>query len=171
MRLRKILKWTLVVVAVGSLLAVVVLYILASRIPSQYHPVQLAQDQREEASREFLRKLQDFGNASQRNAGFSWSISQDQLNSYLASMDEIAAIIPADEPVIVTQQLASVGVGQPVVHLDDGILTVMVSVAGNSKVLSFDLSFEFTAAGLLQVRLAEARVGNLPIPSALWPPP
>jgi len=87
MKFKKGFKRLLIVAVIGLLVATVWIYLLSSRIPAEYKPFQLTQPQREQSAKDFLRRLQDFGNSAQRNAPFVWAVSQDQFNCYLASMD------------------------------------------------------------------------------------
>jgi hypothetical protein len=118
------------------------------------------------AVKEFWAKLQAFGNAAQASDRFIWSLGQDQLNRYLASMDEIASTTPSGKPGEVYRGMETLGLTDPVVALHDNLLTLMVHSRSHDKVFSVDLSFSFETDEKLRVRLTEARVGRLSLPNA-----
>lgn len=162
----KVFKRFLATVVAALGLTAGALYIQASRIPTEYRPAQLSAEQRERAADEFWNHkiLDEFGNAAQKNEAFDWAMSGEQLNRYLAAMDEIAAKTPSVKPGVVYRGLEKVSLAEPAAALRDGILTLMVRSKRYDKVLSVDVSFSFTPDGRLCVRLGEARVGRLTLP-------
>jgi hypothetical protein len=159
----KIAACLLLVLAAAAMLA----YVLANRVPAAYVPAQLPPAQRDAASKVFYRRVGDFNNEVQRNAPFTWRIGEDEINAYLASLDEIAAMHPSDsaQDAAATRTLAKAGLAEPVVSLRDGALTLMVRSTQYDKVLSASLHLEITPGGKLRATLAETAVGALPLPS------
>ncbi len=166
MHASRVFKRFLLTVVAALILAGGVLYIQASRIPVEYRPAQLSAEQRQQAVDEFWNQkiLDEFGNATQRNEPFDWALSAEQLNRYLAAMDEIAAKTPMVKSGTIYRGLEKAGLAEPAAAMGDGVLTLMVRSKEYDKVLSVDLSFRFTDDGRLRVRLGEARVGRLTLP-------
>jgi len=152
----------LTVVVAGALAA----YILAGRTPAQYRPAQLTPAQRDAAMRGFRRKLMDFSNDGQGIEPFEWSVTQDQLNAYLAAMDEIA-VQGGAKPGAVREAMRSAGLVGPAVALDDGRVRLMARSVEYDRVVSVDIRLAVGDDGLLHVSLAGARVGRLPMPPSL----
>jgi len=169
MKLKRVLKYGVLAGIVVVLVSAGVLYLLAASVPREYRPAVLTPAERKAAAKDFInnRILKDFGNAAQKNESYRWSITQDQLNLALASTAEIADILPRGRAEDVEQMLAKAGVEKPAVDLGAGRLTLMIKSSQMSKVLSVALSFSFTPAKRLLVRLRGARVGGLPIPKAV----
>lgn len=164
------LKRTLIRVSIGvaavCVVAGVVLYLVANGTPTFYQPAVLDQAQREQAARQFLRRIQDFGNAAEDNKPFTWTITQDELNSALSSMDEIADRMEEGKATEVYKVMAKMGVSGPAVAMNKNVLTIMVRSDSLDKVISADLAFSFTADKKMKVRLAATRLGRLPLPAS-----
>lgn len=165
MQIGELFKWSLGVIIVGLVLASGVLYVQLSRIPEDYHPAQLTADQKNQAVKEFWNMVQDFGNAIQENQPFDWSVSEDQLNRYIASIDEIASSTPSGRPGAIYRALDDAGLAQPAVALHEGILTFMVRSKEHEKLLAVDVSLSLAEGRNLRVRVVEARVGKVSMPS------
>lgn len=159
----------LLIVLVAALGAAALgIYLFASRIPASYQPAQLSPDQRTTSAKGFTaRVLNEFGNKIQVPKSFTWSATQEELNHYLASMDEIAELMPNSRPGLVRRQLDEVGLSGPAVALEKNILTVMIRSTHYEKILSADLAFTFPAEGRLAVQVAGARLGALPVPQSM----
>ena len=168
MRAGKLAKWIGVGLAVGVVCAGLWCYVQGSRIPADYHPAELTAAERLLAAKGFYRKIvNEFGNGAQQNEPYEWSVDQQMLNGWLASMDEIAAQKIGIEPGAVHRSLERLGLSQPAVACHDGVLTLMVRSDRYSKILSVDLRFSFTADSNLRVQLSETRLGRLPLPGFL----
>jgi len=167
-KLGKVLKWTAVAIPAAAVATVLAAYIQASRVPRHYAPATLSARQRDQAAKDFLNRkiLDEFGNAAQFNEPFEWVITEDELNRYLASMDEIAASAPSVQPGELTRQMIRAGLTEPSVALRDGKVTVMARSSEYQKIISADLGFRLTPAGLLEVSLLEVRAGRLPLPDS-----
>lgn len=160
----KIILRVLLVLVLLVVLAGLVLYVLASRPPASYQPAQLTQKEKEQSARQFVSHISDFNNKAQRNEAFEWQITQEQLNDYLASADEIAANRLGGRRGEVRQAMESVGLADPAVAMSDGVLTLLVRSSAYDKVVSADLAFRFTPDGKLGIRLTQTRIGQLPVP-------
>ena len=144
-----------------------ILYLLATGIPKAYRPAQLSADERREvAYNEFSPHAMAFGNPPEWDQPYTWSVTEERLNRYLASADEIAAIPPQREPGEVYRMMERAGLAEPAVALRDGVLKLMVRTTKYNKILSADVSFAFTADKRLSIHLAAVRVGHLPIPKS-----
>lgn len=168
MRVWRSAKYIVAGVAAAALLGALGLYLQASRTPGAYAPAELTPQEKDQAAREFLRRVQEFGNAAQQDAPFTWSVSEERVNAWLASMDEIAARMPHGRAGQVYRAMEKVGFSQPAVTLRDGKLTLMVLAREYGKVVAVDFSLALDAAGRLRVTLGEVRVGRLSVPKALF---
>ena len=169
MKLGRLIKWAAVLIPTAILGTALVAYIQASRVPRFYAPAVLNAQQRDQAAKDFLNNkiLHEFGNAAQANQPFDWVITEDELNRYLASMDEIAASAPAVQPGEVMRQMVRAGLAEPSVALRDGKLTLMVRSSEYQKIVSVDLAFQLTRDGLLEISLRQVRAGRLPLPDSV----
>ena len=166
MRLGKVIKLVSVGTAAGVLVTAALIYVETSRIPPEYRPVQLSAEQKDQAAKEFLNRkiLHEFGNAAQRNRGFEWTVTQEQLNRYLAAMDEIASSAPSVRPGTVYRRMDEAGLADPAVVLRDGVVRVMVRSVRYQKILSADVSLRFRGDGRLSVNLVQMRAGLIRLP-------
>jgi len=162
----KTLKWAAAVSVVGVLVVGVTLYMYASRIPENYLPAQLRQDEKKQVAHDFVNHLLAFGNDAQHNRPYTWSVTAEQLNAYLASMDEIATNLPGGEPGKVYEMMDSIGLAEPAVAMNDGVLIIMARLREYNKVLSADVSLTVTSKEKLRIRLEALRVGRLIIPDS-----
>ena len=147
------------------LLTAGVLYYVASSVPAEYCPENLTPEQRKQAAKDFFNEhFAKFNNIAHNTTPAKWSITQKQLNAYLASMDEIAELPPDSRRNDVNKQLDSAGLAAPAAKLHDGVLTLMIRAKEYNKVISADIAFQSVEEGKLQVKLVAARVGNLTVP-------
>lgn len=168
MKLRKFFKWGLPLIVLALLGAASILYLFAAGVPEHYQPASLPPEQREQAATQFLRRIQDFGNLTQRNVPFDWTLTQDELNDALASLDEIAGrTLEEGKTAEIYRMMEKVGIDQPAIALRDGVLTLMIRSREFNKVVSADLAFSFTPDKQMQVHLKGARVGYLPMPESM----
>ena len=161
MRLRRAIFWLGVSVAGVVVLVAGVLVLMVYHVPSAYRPAVLPGPRQEEGMRKLVNHISLFGTLAGRGRPFTWSITAEQANEYLGSMDAIAAL--ADRPGAVSAALERAGLAGPAVAMREGILTVMVRSRRRGVVLSVDLAFDFDAAGDLAIRAVAARVGALPL--------
>ncbi len=139
-------------------------YVQSIRIPGNYRPSRLSTDQKTKTVKEFWSKVQDFGNAAQRNDPYEWSVKRVQLNRFLAAMDEIAASTPSGESGRVHRAMAEAGLTEPAIDLADGSMTLMVRSTEYNRIISADLAFSINGQGRLVGTLSAMRLGRLPLP-------
>jgi len=161
MRLRRVVFWLGVSVAGVVVLVAGVLVLMVYHVPSAYRPAVLPGPRQEEGMRKLVNHISLFGTLAGRGRPFAWTITAQQANEYLGSMDAIAAL--ADEPGAVSAALERAGLAAPAVAMHEGVLTVMVRSRRHGVVLSVDLAFDIDAAGDLAVRVVAARIGALPL--------
>ena len=161
-KIARILVWTLVALMVAGGL----LYIQASRIPDNYRPARLSQEETTQAVRHFAQDVAEgFGNKVKMVKPFEWSITQSTVNRYLAAIDEIAYNLPNGvKRGQIDAEMAKLGLADPAVALEDGKVTLMVRSTAYSKVLSAEISVKLVDGKLL-FALSATRIGKLPAPS------
>jgi len=140
---------------------------LAGSPPRAYRPPRLEQEQRTAAAKRFYRRLMDLSNQAQANEPMSWSITRQELNAYLASLDEIVSLAPGGKPGMVTDSMNRAGLAEPVVALGEGEATVMVRLTEYRRVLSVDIALKAAEGDRLVVKLGGVRIGRLPVPRVL----
>ncbi len=167
MRVWKSAKWVLVFLVVALAGAAGVLYVLASRVPAEYRPIRLSQQHKQEAAYDFVNRklIRELSNPAQESRPFDWSITEDEINRFLASMDEIAWLGMGWEPGQMQGRLDGAGLAEPAVLLGEGTLTLMLRETRRQKVLSVTLAAEQTDDHI-GFRLDGARVGRLAVPSS-----
>jgi hypothetical protein len=168
MRIWKAARWVALFVVLAVAATAVAIYVLASRVPPDYRPARLTQPQKERAAKEFVndKVFRGFSNPAQANEPFRWHVTEEQLNRYIASMDEIVSLLPGRDPGDVYARLEEAGLADPGLALGDGTLTLMVRDKRREKILSVRLAVEMTD-GRLRVRLAGARVGRVAVPRSV----
>ncbi len=167
MRLGFLWKWIAPVVLIVAFGAAAFMYLLAGGVPARYQPVQLNQVERSQAARQFLGRIQDLSNLAQNNVPFAWSISQEEINDALASIDQIAEKFQEGKAAEVQKAMESSGVSGLAVALDNGTMSLMLHSKDLDKIISVDIQFVFDEQRQLRVRWAGTRVGELPIPQSL----
>ncbi len=166
-KLRRRLRWALGM-ALGAVLAAAGgLYLVATWSPAQYRPAEMPPEEIRQTAKEFVELLSEFHNRLQAPEPFSVSLTEEGLNAYLASMDDIGALAPNGKPGQVRAQLERAGVDRPAVAVGEGVLTVMTRLREHGKVVSADLAFDLQPDGQLKVRVVGVRVGRLPVPDSL----
>ncbi len=145
-------------------------FVLTSWVPGAYQPARLSDQMRTAvANSHFPSHLLDFGNATQLNEPFTWTLTDGQLNAYLGSADEIVDFLSPGPHMAgrVDAVLAEAEITGVAGALDDGVLTLMARRVGRNQIISVDVSFDYTADGRLKVSLEQLRIGLLPIPRKL----
>jgi hypothetical protein len=158
--LGKILSWSALVLVILC----AAFYVLASWTPTAYLPPTLSQPQKEDAARAFVSDLARFQNNGQKGEPFDWIVKQDDMNRYLAAMDEIVASQPGRKRGEVQKVLDTAGITPPMVYLGDGHMTVMLRSVEHGKVLSADIAIGMTDDDKILAKLTDTRVGLLPVP-------
>jgi hypothetical protein len=143
-----------------------VLAFLAVLSPSGYRPARLDYNERQTAAKQFYRQMMDFDDRAQSNAAFEFVFTAEQLNRYLASMDEIAAMLPEGYSGRVQEMLSAAGLSAPAVAITEGRMTLMVRSSWG-LVVSADLSPGLDEQGRLFVPLRAVRLGRLGVPQVL----
>ena len=164
MRARKAIRRMAVAVAAAVVVTAGLLYVQSVRIPGNYRPARLSADQKKKTVKEFWSKVQDFGNAAQKNDPYEWSVKRVQLNRFLAAMDEIAASTPSGESGRVHRAMAAAGLTEPAIDLGDDSITLMVCSTEYNRIISAELVFSINAEGQLIGTLSEMRLGRLTLP-------
>ncbi|MCK5114285.1 MAG: hypothetical protein KAR11_05935 [Phycisphaerae bacterium] len=170
MNKRKLTISLIVVVVLLLMVATAVILLLASCRPDAYQPYALTQAERKKVTdNNFTPKcaklLSQLGNPDP----FTHVITQDNLNLYLASLDEIAfwrlqSNNVGDESSELIDAMDKAGVAYPAVNMDDEVLTIMVRTEKINKVISIDLKFDVTDDGRVKVTMDGVRVGKMPVP-------
>jgi hypothetical protein len=170
MRIGKVIKRGLLVLLVAAAalgIIAAVLYRQADLAPEDYHPVHLTADEREQTAIRFINKvINGFGNKAEMDEPFEWSLSQDEANRALASMDEIA-FQSGQERGKISSQMDRMGVSDPVVTFGKDSVRLMIRSREHDKVLVADLAFRMGPDGALRVRLQQASVGRMAIPQSV----
>lgn len=159
-------------VAFSLMLVLAILFLMASTVPGNYGPYQLTQQERKKAAQDFVNRhgapmLENI----RRPEPFEHTITEDQLNWYLASLEEIAFLKPAKRDQDrktsgVYEAMDKAGFADPAVRLDDGVMTFMVRSRSANKVISIDIGFEMTDDKQLRISIKAVRVGKLTVPQA-----
>lgn len=176
MRAGRIIRRSLLAGLVVVVLAVGVVFLLASRIPSSYRPARLSPAEQERLAsawkvrdgrvRGFMGLLADFDDAGSGRP-FAWTITQEEANLCLASVDGIASL-GWGAPVFPMAELERAGFSEPAVAMRAGVLTLMVRSSTHGKILSVDVGFAFEKEGNLRMEIRAMRVGVMPVPKALF---
>ncbi|MCD4823574.1 MAG: hypothetical protein K8S55_03135 [Phycisphaerae bacterium] len=170
MKLKKTIRGAILIVIFGLMLALAITFLLASMVPQDYEPRQLTQQERQNVARKFANKaINDLLNKFEDVKPFTHTITEDELNHYLASLDEIAFLRlgkknAASKSTELFEAMDKAGFLDPMVKMDDGVLTIMVQTRSSKKVISLDLSFMITDDGRLTVNLEQVRIGRMPVP-------
>lgn len=168
MGLARTIKRTAVGIVAVALVGLAGLYLAASHVPSDYHPQELSQAQREMSAKQFVNKaVAEFYNRIQLNEPSTMSFSEKELNEYLASMDEIAALDVNGKKGAIYKVLDEAGLSGPAMSVGNGTLRLMVRLKEQGKVLSIDIKPQFVADGRLKISLVKARLGDLAIPDSM----
>ncbi len=164
MRAVSVVKWSVLAVLLAVLAGAAWLYWQASRVPQQYDYQPLTPVQREKAAKDFVNRVADFNRYAQNNQPFSWSIDEERINRYLASLEEIAAVRPGHKAGTVTDALRKAGLADPAMSLEDGKALLMIRSIEHDKIISVTLNVEFTSDRRLRVEVQKAAVGELTLP-------
>ena len=173
MKWKKKIGWVVLVVAFGLMLVTAIVFLVASSVPPAYLPYRLNHKEQKDAAKHFVDKHGFvFLNKVMENQPFTHSITESDLNMYLAALDEIAFLRlgkqgakQKSEQVLYAMDKA--GMVDPVVKIDNNILTMMVRWKGINKVISLDLLFEFDDDDRMGVVLDQVRVGRMPVPQSI----
>ncbi len=168
MRIGKIVLRLLLLVLLCLAGAGVYVYHQACSSPEGYQPLKLPPDQAQAAANAFINRkiIEEFGNQTQLNRPFDWTLTQQQANEALASMDEIAFQL-GGSPDAVKRQMEKQGLAGPAVQFKDDRVVLMVNSTTYDKVISLEMSVSSLPDGRLATRLEDVRVGRQSVPRSL----
>ncbi|MBS3821617.1 MAG: hypothetical protein GVY16_03025 [Planctomycetes bacterium] len=170
MKSKTLLGWAGLIILFVLMFLTAVAFLLASSRPDEWEPYQLRnEDQRGVANRFGTRIMRELVNGLGDIKPFSFTIHEEEMNEYLASLDEIAFLAYSKDEVArksseLVAAMDKVGIADPVVDMQPDTLTLMVRTKKGNKIVSLDLVFEFTDDAWLYVKLDGVRVGLLPLP-------
>lgn len=167
MRPVKIALWTLLLLPVLIGLAVLATLALLKSVPGDYQPMSLSPSDQETVMRQFVKHtVEDFLNPAGAGGDFQWTLTEEQANAYLASMDAIASQAP--RPVQPSKALAELNLSDPMIKIRQGRLTLMIFSTRYNRLLNVDFSPQVDAKGSFRLRVVTVRVGRMPLPRILW---
>ena len=171
MRTGKIVLRLLLLVLLCVLGAGTYVYFQTCRTPEGYKPLKLPQDEIQTAANAFINRkiFNEFGNQTQMDQPFDWTLTQQQANEALASMDEIAFQLGGPRGAI-ERQMNKQGIAGPAIQFKDDRAVLMIKSQTYEKVLSLEISFSSQPDGRLAVRLEDVRIGRQSVPSSLVAP-
>ena len=182
MRVGRTIRRAAMIVLAMVILAAAVIFILINRIPSYYRPQHLSPAEqkllaagsvvRKNSQREIrglVRMVGDFSNAGAGSGKpFKWSITEEEANLCLASIDAIASDTGNDgKAAYPMSELERAGFVAPAVAMRDGVLTLMVRSTEHEKILGADLAFVVDEQGDMQMEIRTMRMGSMPLPQML----
>jgi len=170
MNKRKLTISLIVAIVLILMVAAAVVLLLASCRPDAYMPYALTQSERRDVAQDFITKCLTLGSQLGNKDPFTHTIKQDDLNRYLASLDELAFLRLQGDDVAeksseVVEAMDKAGLAYPAVNMDNDILTIMVRTEEINKVISIDLLFSITDDSYLKVEMGQVRVGKMPVPA------
>lgn len=169
MKRKKLFGWIGLVVLFAVMLLAAIGLLLASSPPAAYQPFQLTQQAQSQTADAFMERCIAFADGiRQPNKPYSFTIEEDEMNQYLASLDQIAFLTYSSEdvsrrPSELVEAMDRVGIVDPVVDMQDGLLSILVRTKNGNKIVSIDVSFEFADDEQMFIRLDGVRIGKLPI--------
>ena len=173
MRAGRVIRKLLILLLVTLLGAAVAIYAMVHRVPPAYRWRHLGPQQQKAAADRFVNHIAgDFGEKIGRTKPgetFTWTITADQANAYLAGIDAIVSLgsLGPDRPGRALAEMERAGLADPFVGMGDGVVTLMAKARRHDVILSVDLAFQFDDAGQLTLRVAALRVGVMPVPQWL----
>jgi len=159
-----------VIVVVGLVGVAGVLYYQASRDPADYDPPVLTQEQRNLHATRFVEEMTPILNKGEGTAPtdeITRTFTEEKLNAYLASLDEIAFYRVGSRRGEVREAMEKAGLEGLAITVYEGGVTLMVRSVEYDRVLSADLSLAMTDDEAIEVQLGGARIGRLAIPTGL----
>ncbi len=170
---KQIFGWASLTVLFIVVLLVAVALLLASSRPSAWHPYQLTHEQQKEVAEHFAtRSINELVNGMRGFEPFSFTITEEEMNGYLASLDELAMLAYSSEdisrrPSELVAAMDRVGIADPVVDMREDRLRLLARTKKGNKIVSLDIAFEFTDDEKLYITIDGVHIGLLPIPKAL----
>ena len=174
MGIKKAIGISATVLLFVALLAVGILFMIASMCPADYRPYQLTkQDRQLEAQRFVNNYMNKFLNNYNNIHPFTLEISDNQMNKFLASLDEIAILRPNKKGENlntggVYEALDRQGLADPFVKFENDKLTIMIRAQKQAdKILSLSISMKALGDGKVKFALEGVSIGRLPIPKSI----
>ena len=164
MKAVKFALWFFLSLVLIAAISAAVLYVIASAVPADYRPPVLAPPQRVSSAKQFYRLVTEFINNADDIKPFEMTLTQAEINEYLASVDEIVNERPGPGNDSPRKAMEEAGLAGPMFVAKDGRITLMAVSTEYKKILSVDLVFEFTDDRRLRARVSGMRVGRLPVP-------
>lgn len=167
MRVLRTIKWLLLISVLVVVITAAVFYWMISQVPEGYHPAQLSHAERLQVANTILPSdITDFHNMVQAGRLDKYVIREGRINSYLASLDEIATELHHARPGSVREQMEKIGLAGPAVDLRDGSMVFMIRSTRHEKILSIEVALE-VVEDRIRTEVRAVRVGSLPVPQAL----
>ena len=162
--LKNIVRVLLVLLLLLATVAALI-YWQACQPPESYHPRRLSSDQSQTVAGEFINRklLDEFGNQTGLNKPFDWTLTQQQANDALASMDAISYQLGGKRDAI-GKAMDKQGLSGPIVRFLDDRLELLIYSKQYDKVLTVGVSFASLPDGRLTVHLDDVHVGRLKVP-------
>jgi hypothetical protein len=167
MRILRTVKWVLILLVLALAGAGGVFYWMLSRVPDGYEPVKLNRRQRlHVANTVFPGDVSEFHNIVQAGRLDTYSLSQQRINEYLASLDEIATELGHARPGLVHEKLQRMGLSEPAMDLRPGAMVFMVRSTKYEKVVSMEIGLTVKDSDVV-ASVDAVRVGSMPVPRAM----
>jgi hypothetical protein len=167
MRVLRAIKWSLLVLVLVLVLSAGLLYWMASRVPSGYRPAQLTHEQRLHVAHTVLPSdVSAFHNIVQAGQLDTFSVGEERINQYLASLDEIATELNHARPGTIQKKFQDMGVAEPAVDLQPGSMVFMIRSAEYEKILSIQIGLEVKDEKVI-AEVESVRVGSMPVPRSM----
>lgn len=169
MKIRRTIKWTVLLLLLGLAAAIVTACFLALRVPDDYAPLRLSEGQKKTSQEKLNRKLSDFvrmageigsyrsGEPIKPGQSFTTEVTQQEMNEWVASLPDAAVA-----------QLSRVGLSDPAVAIGDGKLTFYAYWAKLKGIAGIEFAFTFDDQGLMRLVLLNIRMGDVKLPRSLY---
>jgi hypothetical protein len=170
---KQIFGWAGLSVLFLLMLLAAVALLLASSRPDAWQPYQLKHEQQKEVAERFAtRSINELVNGMRGFEPFTFTLTEEEMNAYLASLDELAMLAYSGEemsrrPSELVAAMDRVGIADPVVDMQEDRLRLLVRSKKGNKIISLDVAFTFTDDEKMYITLEGVRVGLLPIPRSL----
>lgn len=152
-------------------------FMLASMRPEDYRPYQLTKELRQRQVAKFVNKhALPFRNNFIKPDSFNHTITEDEMNLYLASLDEIAQQRPdagseksaVRENESVHDAMDKNGLADPVVKFVDDKIRVMIRSKNHAdKIITLDIKMQLDDESKLKISLDGVKIGRLPVPKSV----
>jgi hypothetical protein len=167
MRIGRTIKWVLILLVIALAGGGGGFYWMLSRVPAGYEPAHLNRRQRlQVANTVFPRDVSKFHNIVQAGHMDTYALSQERINEYLASLDEIATELGHARPGLVHEKLQRMGLSEPAMDLRPGAMVFMVRSTKYEKVVSMEIGLVVEGRDI-RASVDAVRVGSMPVPRSM----